>query len=371
LQVLVLVAALLSAGSLDSLDASLQQMQEEIATLEEDQAAISTILEAMHQHLQTSRAYYNELALEEARILRQLGSISRAFTREDSLREELVESLSSYLVYIYSHRNLGGIGSFFVEEGLRSMLHRQAYVDYLASRAAEEVLMLSVSRDSLGHYRDSLEVLLVNVQELRQQMERIQENIYQEEARQAALRDRIMDRISLAAESLAVLEEQRISRASFVTRLSTGSSGSGSSAVMVEPDPDAYIVQNRGALSWPAGGQVIREFGIEVHQQYGTETTSDGITVTTQPLEDITASAPGVVIYAREFLSMGNMVILDHQDGYYTIYGHLSQVTVSPDDVLEPGEQVGRAGSVPGGRPGYYFEIRKGGDPVNPLEYLQ
>lgn len=367
----LLIAAMMSAGSLDSLDACLQEMQQEITRLEEEEATLSTILDAIHVHLITSREYYNELALEEARILQQLSRVSRVFTEEDSLREALVESLSSYMLYLYSHRNLGGVGSFFVEGGFRRMLHRQAYIDYLASRAAGEVYMLSMSQDSLGSYRDSLEVLLLNVQELRHQMEEIQEGIYEEEARQAEMRSQVMGRIAAARESLEVLEDRRIARSSFVTELSVRSTSSPSPSMLPQPESDAYMERQRGGINWPAEGQVVRGFGLETHREYGTQTTSDGITVVTQPSQDVMATAPGVVMYAGEFLSMGQMVVLDHQDGYFTVYGYLGQLMVSPNDILDTGTPIGRAGPVPGGQPGYYFEIRRGGQPVNPEEYLE
>ena len=249
----MLFAALISASSLDSLDACVQETQEQIALLEEEGATVSTILDAIHQHILTSRSYYNELALEEAGILQQLSTVSGVFTSEDSLREALVESLSSYMVYLYSHRNLGGIGSFFVEGGFSRMLHRQAYVDYLASKAAGEVFMLSISQDSLGSFRDSLEVLLVNVQQLRHQMEETQERIYIEEARQVTMRNQIMGRIAAAQESLAVLEDRRVSRAQFVTQLSTRSSPSSASVPLTEPDMNSFIERQRGSIIWPAG----------------------------------------------------------------------------------------------------------------------
>jgi murein DD-endopeptidase MepM/ murein hydrolase activator NlpD len=364
-------AVLISAGSLDSLDACMQETQDQIASLEEEEAAVSTILDAIHQHLLTSRSYYNELALEEAGILRQLSRVSSVFTSEDSLREALVESLSSYMLYLYSHRNLGGVGSFFVEGGFSRMLHRQAYVDYLASKAAGEVFMLSISQDSLGSFRDSLEILLVNVQQLRQQMESIQEGIYEEEARQYTMRNQIMGRIAAAEESLAVLEESRVSRAAFVTELSTRTSTLSVEVPLTDPNPDSYLEQQRGAVSWPAVGQVVRGFGIETNQQYGTQTMSDGITVVTPPSQGVCSSAPGTVLFAHEYLSMGNMVIIDHQDGYYTIYGYLTQLTVSLGDEIDAGSQLGKTGAVPGGQPGYYFEVRRGAEPVNPVDYLE
>lgn len=371
MNVLILVVAIITAGSLDSLDTCLRQTRARIAMLEEEEAAISTILDAVHQHIITARNYYNELALEEARILRQLNRVSGTYTAEDSLREELVESLSSYLIYLYSHRNVGGFGNFFVEGGFSRMLHRQAYIDYLASKAINEVYLLSLSNDSLRCYRDSLEVFLVNVQQLREQMEEIQEGIYEEEARQASIRNQLMGRIVADKESLAVLEERRISRAAFVTQLSVRSAPVSSGIPLVEPREDSYMDIWKGSISWPAAGQVARGFGIETHREYGTQTTSDGITVVTPPGQPVFSSAAGVVLYAREFLSMGQMVVLDHNDGYYTVYGYLSQVQVNFEDEINSGDQIGRTGTVPGGQPGYYFEIRRGGIPVNPEDYLE
>lgn len=365
------IACIITAGSLDSLDTCLRETQAHISQLEDEEAAISTILDAIHEHLTISRDYYNELALEESRILQQLSRVSGVFTSEDSLRGELVESLSSYLLYLYSHRNLRGIGYFFVEGGFTRMLRRQAYIDYLASRAANEVFMLSTSQDSMGSCRDSLEILLVEVQELRKQMEELQDGIYDEEARQASIRNQLMGRIAAEKESLAVLEDRRISRAEFVTQLSVRSTPAASGTLFLEPESDSYMESMKGNISWPATGQVVRAFGIQTHREYGTQTTSDGITVVTPPGQLVYSSAEGVVLWAREYLSLGQMILLDHRDGYYTIYGYLGQIQVNLGDEILNGSQIGKTGSIPGGQPGYYFEIRRGGVPVNPEEYLE
>ena len=371
-----MLAALLCVMTLisdpaDSLDARLQETLTFIEQLENEEAAVSDILGAIHDHLETAHSLYNELALEETRVFRQLDGVAGRYDTEYIIQEELEESLSSYLLYMYSHRNTGGVGAFFVEGGFGRMLRRQAYVDYLASRAALEVSMLDRSRDSLGSCRDSLETLLVEIQTLRDQMEDVQETILLEEQRQVELRAMLNDDIEAARESISVLEAAGQSRATFVTRLSESSSSTPQGTPFIEPSDDSFIGQARGSLPWPAPGQVVRTFGVEVHPVYGTETSSDGVTLVTPPSEPIYSVAPGEVLYAREFLSMGMMVVLDHLDGYYTVYGYMDQVTVTPGDSVIQGDQVGRSGPVPGGQPGYYFEIRSGGQPVNPREYLE
>jgi len=371
----MLVAILMTIGLLsdpaDSLDARLQETQNFIEQLETEEAAVSEILDAIRDHLGTARNLYNELALEEAQISRQLSGVADRYNAEDYLQNELEKSLSSYLLYMYSHRNAGGLGSFFVEGGFGRMLRRQAYVDYLASRAAVEVYTLGRSRDSLNTCRDSLEILLTSIQALREQMGEVQTNILAEEERQIELRAMLSDDIAAAQESIAVFEAASQSRALFVTRLSSTSSSTSQGTPLIEPSEDSFIGLAAGSLPWPAAGQVARGFGVEIHPIYHTETNSDGLTLLTAPAEPVYAIAPGDVLYAREFLSMGMMVVVDHLDGYHTIYGYMDQVSVMMGDQVEQGDQVGRTGLVPGGQPGYYFEIRRGAVPVNPREYLE
>ncbi len=366
----LLLLSLTASVPLDSLDARLQDAQLHLEELEEQEAAVAEVLDAVRDHLDAAREYYNGLAVEEAMVLQQLSSVSESFSGTDSTRDALVESLSSYLTYVYAHRNLGGAGLFFVEGGFRRMMRRQAYMDYLASRAASEVFMLSLSRDSLSTCRDSLETLLLDIQELRDQMDDLQESIMEEEVRQAQMLSQLEDSIAAAAESLDALEARRQSRSEFVTQLSQTVAAS-QGADFVEPSDESWLEVNRGSVPWPADGQVVGTFGPQVNPVYGTEIASDGVTVATAPGADVLSCGAGTVLYAREFMDMGPMVILDHRDGYYTTYGHLAGLSVSTGDEVDAGQRLGSAGPLPDGRPGYYLEVRQGGTPVDPLSYLE
>ena len=368
----LMVMLMLSLSPADSLDARLLETRARIEELTEEQAEVADILTAIHEHMSTVRTLYSELALRESEIARQLHEVQMDYSAEDSLQGKLEESLETYILYLYTHRNSGGLASFFTEGGFGRMLRRQSYVDYLASRAASDVFMLGISRDSLEVCRDSLETLLTDVRRLRAEMGELQENIQLEEERQAFLRAQLSSDIEVAQESIAALEAASRSRADFVTRLSSTSGTSDTlGSPLVEPLLDSYMEVSRGELNWPATGRVVRNFGVDVDPVYGTETNSDGVTVVTAPGEMVCSTAEGSVLYARDFLSMGKLVVIDHEDGYYTVYGYLDQVSVSPGERITQGGVLGRSGPVPGGQPGYYFEIRRGGVPVDPVDYLQ
>lgn len=351
-----------------NLDIQLQNTRDVVEQLREDEAAVEEILSAIHDYLAVAREQYNELALVETALLHELSILQSRINVESILKDELIESISTYMIYLYSHRNLSGFGSFFVDGGFSTMLRRQAYIDYLVRRAGEEVLLLSVSQDSLEIYSDSLENMLTNIQQCRSQMQEIQNDFYDEEEIQSGMILELEDRIACAEDSIKRLEDQR-SRSSFVTSLSR--SGSNRSVPVVQPQANSWLENHKGNIAWPADGRILKSFGMDVHPVYGTELYNDGITVSTSISKQICSAAGGIVLYAAEFLNMGRMVVLDHEDGFYTVYGYLNSLQVSTGEEIETGNILGMTGTLPGGIAGYYFEIRIGGTPVDPEEYLR
>lgn len=85
----------------------------------------------------------------------------------------------------------------------------------------------------------------------------------------------------------------------------------------------------------------------------------------------ITASDHGVVSFAGWKTGYGNCIIIDHHNGYSTLYGHLSKISVALDDRIEKGDKIGVMGST-GNATGVHlhFEIRKGEVQENPMKYL-
>ena len=125
------------------------------------------------------------------------------------------------------------------------------------------------------------------------------------------------------------------------------------------PGPAVGFGRERGQLPWPAEGRVVTGFGRETHPRFGTETVRTGIDIEAAEGTPIRAVAPGAVAYRGWLKGYGNLLVLDHGDGYYTLYAHASQVLVDEGDQVKGGELVGRVGetgSVEG--PRLHFEVR-------------
>ena len=79
----------------------------------------------------------------------------------------------------------------------------------------------------------------------------------------------------------------------------------------------------------------------------------------------------GTVAFADQFTGYGNLVIVDHGDGAYSLYGYLSALEAARGAHVEAQATVGSSGRDPSGNPALYFELRIDGKPVDPLQWLK
>ena len=133
-------------------------------------------------------------------------------------------------------------------------------------------------------------------------------------------------------------------------------------------DPSGGIRPWKGVLDWPAKGTVVETFGRHRHPKFNAWTVSNGVALSLSAGTPVRAVYSGKALYAQWLAEYGNLVILDHGDGVFTLYAWLQSITVVPGTYVPVGTEVGLAGTGPGrDEPGLYFEVRdhqKANDPV-------
>ena len=129
--------------------------------------------------------------------------------------------------------------------------------------------------------------------------------------------------------------------------------------------PDLSSAVSEAGFMWPLEGVITSPFGPRWGRMH-TGIDIDGVTG-----EPVVASADGTVVLAAYYSGYGNAVIIDHGNGFSTLYGHLSSIDVDTGDVVAQGQLVGAVGCT-GNCTGdhLHFEIRIEGTPVDPLPYL-
>lgn len=134
------------------------------------------------------------------------------------------------------------------------------------------------------------------------------------------------------------------------------------------------VVLSRGVASqfiWPVGGEVVSTFGPRVHPVLGNREHHDGIDIDVPEGTTIRAAAGGTVSFYGEQPGYGNLMILEHGGGYYTLYGHLEGSIASTGRTVDMGQPIALSGNTGiSSGPHLHFEIRNGEFPIDPLRYL-
>ncbi len=115
---------------------------------------------------------------------------------------------------------------------------------------------------------------------------------------------------------------------------------------------------------WPADGELIGRFG-----EGGSITA--GIDIAGQKGQPVRAAGPGIVVYAGSGVrGYGNLILLKHNDQYLSAYAHNDSLRVTENDVVEAGQVIATMGDSDAESVRLHFEVRKDGQPQDPLKYL-
>ena len=122
-----------------------------------------------------------------------------------------------------------------------------------------------------------------------------------------------------------------------------------------------------GGLGWPVAGSLLASFGGNLPDGR----RSDGVLIGAAAGTTVKAVADGTVVYADWMTGYGNILIIDHGNGYMSLYAHNDGLLKDAGDAVKRGDSVASVGTSGGqDSPALYFELRRNGTPVNPAGWL-
>ena len=132
---------------------------------------------------------------------------------------------------------------------------------------------------------------------------------------------------------------------------------------------EAPFRELRGQLTWPVAGTLIHDFGQP--RAGGGGVNWNGVVMAAPRGREVRAVYHGRVIFADWLAGMGLLVIVDHGEGYMTLYGYNETTLKTAGDWVAPGDVIATVGDSGGqAQPALYFEIRKGTGPLNPRRWV-
>lgn len=311
----------------------------------------------------------DRIKAEADNIEKDLQVISQKVVKLEKAAALAAEEARKSLIKLYKARMRGDIGTLATADSLINLSLRQkvllcvlehnyAVIQSLDKTLTELKLAQAEMTDMQAYKNKKAEDVCVKLQEVniaRAENEKLLKNIAKEKDMQMAalkymeasarqLDDQLM-RLNTAALSLAPAAEKNLTVGSFSA--------------------------SKGLLIMPVKGKITTTFGAYKPPGENVELFRKGIDIKGAPEARVSAVFAGTVVYAEWFKGYGNMLIIDHGDGYFTVYARLGKMYKSTNSVVLGGEAIGeinRDSGISGSE--LYFEIRHHAQPLNPAVWL-
>ena len=351
-------------------NADLDRIRAEIARLRERLEDVKLLTRTAEQELEQADLELNihtrefRIALEfKARLDRERAAVEeRIAALMDRIKMQKAY-LSKRLVALY---RLGGLSY------VRLFLSLDQDKD---PSAAISMLTFLVTHDSkmITQYQQNRRQLDVEVARLAERQRQVQEatDIIDQRRREVAVayaeKARVLADLRSeetgSTQQIAELEEKARRLERLVAALSNQEGGF---------IPSVDIRSFRGALAWPTEGKVVESFGRQRNAKFSTYTMNNGLKIAADPRSEVRAIFQGTVLFSQWFKGYGNLIILDHGNRVFSLYGNLLGSTVSVGDRITTGQAIAGVGEGEEAESGYlYFEIRQDNRPEDPQQWLR
>lgn len=273
------------------------------------------------------------------------------------------EDLRKRLVVLYRLGGLSYVRMFLALDIDTNPIEAVSMLSYLVSHDARAVSRFQAARQQLAVEQGQLAQRRVTLRQTRLAVEERRRAVALAVRQKQTLLARLRTEESGTAEQLAVLEEKARRLQRLVDVLSQQKGG-------LAPQLDIRSVQ--GALAWPVQGKVVEGFGKQRNPKFSTWTINNGLKIEAVAGTPVQAVFEGTVLFSQWFKGYGNLIILDHGNRVFSLYGNVKSPLVAVGQRVATGQPIAGVGESEDASSGHlYFEIRQDNRPEDPHKWLR
>jgi murein DD-endopeptidase MepM/ murein hydrolase activator NlpD len=347
------------ADEFDDKVKQLQRLQTELENAENKAKQTATRKQQTDSEIQRTAS----LKRRTDENLRELRVVERV--RLDSLKsvEEKLQSVEERIADLNYLQNVELDILLRADRSYRSanLQHRdQRYLALMAGQSRDKLNILtgyqiSLSQDRELKNREYGRVATAARQEAEssRKYERQVKNLQSESQKLTQEQQKLQDQISKLRQDAAQLE-------ALIAQL----------AAQTGKEPASYKFTGK-KISWPLKGKIIRAFGEET-RAYGTSVVNNGIDIAAPEWSNVVAADDGTVVFSGSYGGQGKLIIIDHNNGFFTVYAYNNELLAGRDAKVKKGQIIAKSGMTGSAtQPSLHFELRRDGKAINPLPYLE
>jgi len=328
-------------------------------------------MERMAEQINLTRQVLNALREKEARLNSEIKKLDGQMLKAESQMVRRQALMETRIRQMYKQGRLYEWEVLVTRASFADIVKRYKYLRLFSLQDRRLYDTIKEERTQIARDKADRQERLITLAQVKGETEREMANLKDDEQQQKKLLDKVrqekaskealVKELAAAAKKLQNLIDdlERQRKAELQKRRKT------------VPAPGTTVLERKqGGLLWPAEGKLYSSFGLKKHSKYNTYIQNNGIDIYSSYGSTVVAVAPGKVVYAERFLGYGNVILVDHDGGYYTLYGNLTDMLVFTGSSVAEGQVIAKVGGSVDG-PIMHFEVRKGGKPVDPVQWLK
>ncbi|CAD5105920.1 murein hydrolase activator EnvC family protein [Zestomonas carbonaria] len=360
---------------LRSTETEMGKLEKEVKTLQDELKESETELQRLDgekKKLQDARLEQQRLIGIQARAAYQAGNQEPLRLLLNQQRPEQFSRTLTYYEYL-GHARLEQLENF--NETLRQLANVERDINAQQVRLNEQKSALDSRREQLAAVRKERQLALGKLNQQYRERDRKLKSREQDQAQLARVLKTIEETLARQAREAKAAEEAR--QRALAEQRAAGSRPGGvqapASGPLVSSSGSSYggpFGQARGKLPWPVDGRLVARYGTP--RSGDARSKWDGVLIGAPAGSQVRAVHGGRVVFADWLRGAGLLVILDHGNGYLSLYGHNQSLLKDAGDIVKAGDPIATVGNSGGqDTPALYFAIRQQGRPSDPAQWCR
>lgn len=349
-------------SKLDILQSNISELQKTLTARNEQQTDLETELERVETEASTLNTSIRELSNNIKTVEKQLIGKQK---EKSNLEVNISGQNDAIIAQLRSAQKIGDqepIKLLLNQEDPQKIARMFKYYDYFLQARSAKIEQYLISVTALNDIIQSISSNKLELISAKDSLSKNQVNL----KTNITQRENTLRKLQLAVandqQKLTDLKRQRRELEALLNEVETAV------ADLILPTNSLPFTSRKGELEWPTKGKLAQRYGAQrngpVQWQGWLIKVSAGAAVKTVH--------QGRIVFSNYLRGFGLLLIIDHGDGYMTLYGHNQELLKDTGDWVQTNEIIARAGNTGGlSAPALYFEIRSQGQPTSPKKWLQ
>ncbi len=372
-------------SELKNLEANLVKQRKRIRLLESEEKGVLNTIAVLDENLNRTKEYVQLLSRNELTVKKSLREINGELDSLDSEISRRNEAMKKRIRKLYIRGGTGIWNAVYAEiKGETSPERQLYYVDRLLARDREQVEKLSWLLRERSLKKCEATNRLSELHSLQAKKAAEEEGLKSQIQMQGTVLATVQKNKTLQQRAVQEIERNQKTMLALIRKLEKKREREIAEAKKAKQKKKAQKpgkkiaklphvpVKPIGPKCMPLDGEIISRYGMHEHPVLHIMTRNLGIEIRGKKGAKVRAAAAGTVAMVAEIDGRGPSVIIEHEGGVYSVYGHMSEIRVREGERVKNCEDIGTVGDIASlNGIKLYFQLSEGTDTVDPLKWLK